>query len=57
VRIPRDANGQNLRGIAFIDCESTQVAEACLKLNSSKIRGQPVQIYLSKPPAESSVEI
>lgn len=57
MRIPRDANGQNLRGIAFIDCESTQVAEACLKLNSSKIRGQPVQIYLSKPPAESSEEI
>lgn len=38
------------RGIAFIDVESNEIAEAALALNNHELKGQRIRVYISKPP-------
>jgi len=56
VRLPRDDNGAH-RGIAFIDVETQLHAENALILKKQSLHGRQLEIYLSKPPAETSQEI
>ena len=50
VRIVNNEDGQNRRGIAFIDVESQEQAENALELNNYLLEGQQLRVYISKPP-------
>ncbi len=54
MRLPRDEVSGHHRGIAFIDVDSQLNAEKALVCNGKIIGDRSIEVYLSKPPAESS---
>ena len=57
VRLPRDDKTGNHKGIGFVDIDSQFNAEQALSLNGQILHGRSIEVYLSKPPAESSKDV
>jgi RNA recognition motif-containing protein len=57
VRLPRDEASGHHRGIAFVDVDSQVNAEKALVCNGVLVCGRNIEVYLSKPPAETSQDV
>ncbi|CDW90873.1 squamous cell carcinoma antigen recognized by t-cells 3 [Stylonychia lemnae] len=51
VRLIRDENNKK-KGFAFVDVESSEMAEKSLKLHNYHLKGKALKIHIYKPPSE-----
>jgi RNA recognition motif-containing protein len=51
VRLIRDEKNVK-KGFAFVDVESSEMAEKSLKLNNYHLKGKALKIHIYKPPSE-----
>ena len=51
VRIVRYSDGKK-KDMCYVDVETQEIAEKCLKINNYNLKGKAIFVQISKPPKE-----